>query len=198
MIPSAKASATISSAHFYKAVNSAYGKRYLVVYRVPDVSAAGGVLKDLHAGLEEEGKICWGEGGSEGVEWDGRVFGVTQVCQGEAYDVDVAFPTLMLALMQPGAEGAQDLEKWYREEHNQQMSEQPGWKRTTRYSLIEQASASGVVGPELSFLAMHEFGQGHRLGTEVEALQPVSGWTERVLRDAVGIDAAIYDRVDEW
>ena len=98
--------------------------------------------------------------------------------------------------MQPSPNGAADLDAWYREEHNQQMSEQPGWKRTTRYSLISQQSNSGQVGSELTFLAMHEFDEGHELGDEVQALQPMSEWTKRVMGEAVGIDAAIYHRVE--
>lgn len=104
----------------------------------------------------------------------------------------------MLALMQPSPTGAEELDKWYREEHNQQMSEQPGWKRTTRYELLHQRSGTGEVGPELKFLAVHEFGEGHGLGKDVQALQPMSEWTKRVMGDAVGIDAAIYHQVNSF
>jgi hypothetical protein len=108
--------------------------------------------------------------------------------------VEVA-KTVMVALMQPSPTGAADLDAWYREEHNQQMSEQPGWLRTCRYSLISQRSSTSSEGgdsQELSFLAIHEFGEGEQLGDTVKALEPTSEWTMKVMKDAAGIDAAIY------
>jgi hypothetical protein len=103
----------------------------------------------------------------------------------------------MIALMQPSPTGADDLDAWYREEHNQQMSEQPGWLRTCRYSLVSQRpSVANEDGSsqELSFLAIHEFGEGEQLGDTVKAIEPISEWTMKVMKDAVGIDAAIYRR----
>jgi len=35
--------------------------------------------------------------------------------------------TIIHAAMEPGEGLDGDLDAWYREEHNQQMSEQPGW-----------------------------------------------------------------------
>jgi hypothetical protein len=99
--------------------------------------------------------------------------------------------------MQPSSTGAEDLDAWYREEHNQQMSKQSGWLRTCRYSLISQKSSlpeESEKSQDLSFLAIHEFGQGEQLGDTVKALEPISDWTIKVMKDAVGIDAAIYRR----
>lgn len=97
--------------------------------------------------------------------------------------------------MQPPPNGAADLDAWYREEHNQQMSEQPGWRRTTRFSLLGQHGNVGKSSQELSFLAIHEFSKENQLGTVVTAIDPVSEWTKKVMGEAEGIDAAIYYRV---
>jgi len=95
--------------------------------------------------------------------------------------------------MQPTPLGAADLDAWYRSEHNQQMSKEPGWLRTCRYELVSQSSDG--TDPKLAFLAIHEFGEGEQLGDTVKALQPVSDWTKKVMGEAVGIDAAIYRRI---
>jgi len=97
-------------------------------------------------------------------------------------------------MMQPRTGGEADLDAWYREEHNQQMSEQPGWWRTTRYSLLSQDSSDGHYGSELSFLAVHEFREGNKLGQDVTALEPISDWTKKVMSEAKAIDAAIYHK----
>ena len=102
-------------------------------------------------------------------------------------------PTLLVALMQPSPSGAADLDSWYRSEHNEQMSKEPGWLRTCRYELV--SSSSDDAEARLPFLAVHEFGDREELGDTVRALEPVSEWTMKVMREAVGIDAAIYRRV---
>jgi hypothetical protein len=100
----------------------------------------------------------------------------------------------MLAMMQPGEGGEADLDAWYRNEHNQQMSEQPGWLRTTRFSLLGQHSSGDHTSEELSFLAIHAFDESNQLGTEVKAIEPMSDWTKKVMSEAKAIDAAIYHK----
>lgn len=108
-------------------------------------------------------------------------------------------PTLLVALMQPSGRsgGAEELEKWYIDEHNQQMSEQKGWVRSKRYRLQSQhdSAASAQKQQELSFLAIHEFREPHDLGIEVKAVEPVSEWTIKIMGEAEAIDAAIYNKV---
>jgi hypothetical protein len=113
----------------------------------------------------------------------------------DTYAADVA-PCVMLAMMQPGEDGRSDLDAWYRDEHNQQMSEQPGWWRTTRFSFLRQhvSGSHQEKSEELSFLAIHEFGNGNQLGTHVQALEPISDWTKRAMSNAIAIDAAIYHK----
>lgn len=99
--------------------------------------------------------------------------------------------------MQPAPGGAAELDAWYREEHNEQMSQQPGWLRTCRYSLVAQqhSGSEAMKEKELSFLAIHEFEEDNELGNTVKALEPVSEWTMKVMSEAEGIDAAIYRRI---
>lgn len=104
-----------------------------------------------------------------------------------------------MAAMEPKEGGAADLDAWYREEHNEQMSKEPGWKRSTRFKLLyehknEQPSDRGWF----TFLALHEFGEGHQLGKEVVPLEPMSDWTKRVMGECKAIDAAIYNKVKSY
>ena len=109
-----------------------------------------------------------------------------------------ATTTIIWAAMEPQAGGEADLDAWYRDEHNEQMSEQPGWKRTVRYKLLTQHRSDKKDEAWLSFLAIHEFGEGHRLGKDVEPLDPMTDWTKRCMSAAKGIDAAIYQKTKQF
>lgn len=99
-----------------------------------------------------------------------------------------------MALLQPASGGEAELDKWYREDHNQQMSEQPGWWRTRRFNLLIRQTSSGSKDAELPFLAVHEFGPENQLGKDVKPLEPISDWTKKVMSEAKGLDAAIYHK----
>lgn len=100
--------------------------------------------------------------------------------------------------MEPGEGGEADLDAWYREEHNQQMSEQPGWKRTTRFNLLFQQRNDAKESQRLSFLAIHEFGEGHKIGKDVEPLDPITDWTKKAMSEAKSIEAAVYHKVKSF
>ncbi|KAI4629527.1 uncharacterized protein J4E87_003791 [Alternaria ethzedia] len=198
----------IKTATQYKAANAEYDKQHLFVCETEDLARVN--VKQMLKFLDGE---------HVGGEWDVRAYSDVQIFgpgksggmsahytltrdgderrQSLTFNVVEPATTIMVALMQPSPTGAEDLDAWYREEHNQQTSEQPGWLRTCRYSLIEQGSGSSDEDgkkQELSFLAIHEFGEGEQLGDTVKAFEPISEWTMKVMKDAVGIDAAIYRR----
>lgn len=97
--------------------------------------------------------------------------------------------------MQPAPGGEADLDAWYREEHNEQMSKEPGWKRTIRYRLLSQSRNDEKKPDGLDFLAIHEFGEGNQLGKEVKPLEPITDWTRKAMSECKAIDAAIYYKV---
>lgn len=97
--------------------------------------------------------------------------------------------------MQPAPGGEADLDAWYREEHNEQMSKEPGWKRTIRYRLLSQSRNDEKKPDGLDFLAIHEFGEGNQLGKEVKPLEPITDWTRKAMSECKAIDAAIYHKV---
>lgn len=94
--------------------------------------------------------------------------------------------------MEPPPGGEAELEAWYREEHNQQMSGQPGWIRTTRFRLLNHHRTHPRESEKYSFLAIHEFGEGHGIGKDVAPLEPMTEWTKKCMAAAKAIDAAVY------
>ncbi|USP76527.1 uncharacterized protein yc1106_03801 [Curvularia clavata] len=191
LYPISSSSEKISTSHIprttssvlYKAADPTYSKPYLVVSTVDDVAYV------------DVAQVCkfWGE--KEGVEKvDVRVFEGVQVFE---KGKDNPAHTLLVALMQPAPGGAAELDAWYREEHNEQMSQQPGWLRTCRYSLVAQRGTDSEAEKEKQFscLAIHEFEERNALGDTVKALEPVSEWTKKVMSEAEGIDAAIYRKI---
>ncbi|KAF1976036.1 hypothetical protein BU23DRAFT_552042 [Bimuria novae-zelandiae CBS 107.79] len=104
--------------------------------------------------------------------------------------------TMIYAAMQPKPGGEKDLDDWYRTEHNAQMSKEPGYQRTTRYSpLFQTRNIEGAKPTGLNFVAFHQFGIGNKIGTEVEPLDPITDWTKKSMGECTSIDAAIYRKV---
>ena len=46
-----------------------------------------------------------------------------------------------------------------------------------------------------SFLALHEFDEGNKLGKDVVPLDPLTDWTKRVIDAAQTVDGAVYHKV---
>ncbi|KAH7084952.1 hypothetical protein BKA63DRAFT_528813 [Paraphoma chrysanthemicola] len=192
--PALLATGAVKSATLYKAANPNYDKQQLLLYNVSDLAAIqAGRLSDI----ARSSKLSLFEGSiDDHVEFEWRIYSFAQLYE-NAVQSEEAAPTIMLAMMQPAQGGEAELDAWYREEHNEQMSEQIGWLRTTRCSLLGQHSSSGQTSGELSFLAIHAFEQSNQLGIEVKALEPMSDWTKKVMSEAQAIDAAIYHKQTE-
>ncbi|KAF2013827.1 hypothetical protein BU24DRAFT_424860 [Aaosphaeria arxii CBS 175.79] len=182
----------VESVRRYKAANPAYDKQHMIVYNVPDLAPLlAGKLQKVPRTSETfptNGPV------EDFVEFESRIFSLAQVYQTVEHPED-ATTTIIYAAMETQPGGEADLEAWYQEEHNQQMSEQPGWKRTVRYSLLTQYRPDGKDAQRMSFLAIHEFGEGHKLGQDVAPLDPITDWTKKCMSEAKAIDAAIYEKV---
>jgi hypothetical protein len=102
----------------------------------------------------------------------------------------------MLAGMQPVEGTAEDMDAWYREEHIDQMYElEPGLKRATRCSLIFSV-LPGDQAPK--FLTVYEFDGSNKLGQDVQALEPMTDWTKKVIGNCDKIEAAIYTSIGSF
>jgi hypothetical protein len=97
--------------------------------------------------------------------------------------------------MEPGPtpEMAADLDAWYREEHLDQMSKEPGWRRSRRYNLLFNIGSTENVP---SYLALYEFEEKAKLGTQVQPLDPMTDWTKKCMQEAQKIEAGVYRKID--
>lgn len=93
----------------------------------------------------------------------------------------------------PSPELAADLDAWYRQEHLEQMSKEPGWHRSRRYSLLFNVGSKEKIP---SYLALYEFDETVKLGTQVQPLDPMTEWTKKCMRKAQKIEAGIYRKMD--
>lgn len=99
---------------------------------------------------------------------------------------------IITAGMEPSTEEASvDLDKWYVEEHNEQMSLEPGWVRSRRYKLAD-GPGSPEQGHKITWMTIHEFGEGNKLGDKVEPLDPLTPWTKKVMSEMSVIEASVW------
>ncbi|KIW08888.1 uncharacterized protein PV09_00810 [Verruconis gallopava] len=190
------ATGAVTRAYRYRNKNPEAERPYLALYICPDMSAiAGEKVKNIpmHSDLLPDGKSI-----HELVNFDTRFYSTTQEFVKKELNQQDLFPVLMLAGMQPKDGAAEDMDKWYREEHLEQMSLEPGWKRAVRYSLIFQVkNENDPTGTEdaASFLTLYEFGDGNKLGMNVEPLDPMTDWTKRVIGNTEKIEMGIYTQI---
>ncbi|KAF2707031.1 hypothetical protein K504DRAFT_436215 [Pleomassaria siparia CBS 279.74] len=194
-IPALVETGVITSAWRFTSANPNYEKPLMSIYKVPE-------LRDVQAGKLQDINRTSDTFPTNGplehfVESESRILGLEQLYETSTQSEDVGM-TIIHAAMEPGPGGEADLEAWYREEHNQQMSEQPGWKRTTRYKLLSQHRNDDKEQQRMSFLAIHEFGEDNKIGKDVEPLDPMTDWTKRAMTAAKAIEAAVYHRVKSF
>ncbi|KAF2794664.1 hypothetical protein K505DRAFT_274721 [Melanomma pulvis-pyrius CBS 109.77] len=191
-VPALIATGVVTSAWRFKAANSDFEKPLMSIYKIPELrDVQGGKLQDI----KRTSDLFPTSGPLEDfVVSESRILALEQLYETTTQPEDAA-TTIIHAAMEPGEDGEADLDAWYREEHNQQMSEQPGWKRTTRFNLLFQHRSDAKVSQRLSFLAIHEFGEGHKIGKDVEPLDPMTDWTKKAMSEAKSIEAAVYHKV---
>jgi len=110
------------------------------------------------------------------------------------------YPALVSGGLEPAAGGDEDLDRWYREEHLEQATTQPGWKRTLRYKLIFQVR--NATGPQNSedapkWLALHQWEDGY-LPAETKAFEPMTEWTKKVVGGATHVQASNYQKIGSY
>ncbi|KAH7125357.1 hypothetical protein B0J11DRAFT_528234 [Dendryphion nanum] len=194
-LPALIDSGVVLSAWRYRAANLDYPKQHIALLKIGDLAPVqDGAIQKISRTSDKfptNGPV------EEFVDSESKIFALDQLFETERQPEDVA-KTIIWAAMEPQPGGEADLDAWYRDEHNQQMSEQPGWKRTTRFKLLYQHRSDGREPEYLSFVAIHEFGEGHHLGKNVEPLDPMTEWTKRCMSAAKGIDAAIYEKTKHF
>jgi hypothetical protein len=95
--------------------------------------------------------------------------------------------------MEPADEaGHKDLDAWYKEEHLDQATTQPGWRRSNRYKLLDGGSPGAPT-----WLALHEWDAGY-LGEKVPPFDPITDWTKRVMGACKNIEAFNWRKVGSF
>ena len=98
--------------------------------------------------------------------------------------------------MEPAPGGEEDYDAYMRQEHLGQFRSEPGWRRSTRYRCVFQIKGASKAGwgegDAASWLALYEFDEGHKLGTEVQPLDPMTDWTKRIFTGARKIELGIF------
>jgi len=100
----------------------------------------------------------------------------------------------MVAEMEPQPDGHDELDRWYRDEHNEQMSIEPGYVRTTRYKLVHHVRKGGDTDTPVAptWLTLHEFDENNKLSVKVQALDPMTEWTKKILQTQKAAGGANY------
>jgi hypothetical protein len=94
-----------------------------------------------------------------------------------------------------------------RQEHLEQMSREPGWRRSTRYKLEFQIKGtqdaateaeSDVKDDPADYLALYEFDESNALGMEVQACVPMTDWTKRMFTNAKKTELGVWHKIDSF
>lgn len=101
--------------------------------------------------------------------------------------------------MEPGPGAADDYDAYMREEHLAQFRPEPGWKRSRRYKLVLQVKGASNFGwgegDATSWLALYDFDTNNKLGTTVQALDPITDWTKRIMGSSKKFEMGVFHKI---
>ncbi|KAF2872533.1 hypothetical protein BDV95DRAFT_606135 [Massariosphaeria phaeospora] len=191
-VPALVKTGVVQSAWRFRAASPENGKQHMTIYKIPDLAqVAAGKLTHIP---RTSNMFPSRAPVDDFVDLDSRVFSLVQLYETTKQPEDAA-TTIINEAIESRPDGASELDAWYREEHNQYMSEQPGWQRTTRFSLVFQERNDGKEPEGTSSLSIHEFGDGHGIGQDALPFEATTDRSKRVASEARVIDAAIYYKV---
>ncbi|KXJ86580.1 hypothetical protein Micbo1qcDRAFT_236879 [Microdochium bolleyi] len=186
--------------------SAAQADPYLATYRVPEMADLQG---EAFKAIPMTHELLPGGGGEkvdgrtvhDSVDIDTCFYELVEVYETEKHDGAFATHIISAGMTPKDQAASDDMDRWYREEHNEQMSLEPGWVRSSRYKLVFQIKSVGGGSsrrdaPE--WMTLHEFGEGNKLGTKVTALEPISEWTRKVMGDMKSIEAYVWKRTEGW
>ncbi|QDS70905.1 hypothetical protein FKW77_006333 [Venturia effusa] len=175
-IPDVLATGAVTAAYRFHHADPESPKPYMAVYFVPDLSAIQSEgfqsIPMTHSSLPD------GVSMHALAHFDTRIYSFTQEhVKDEQEPAGLPYPNLLVAAMEPGPtpEMAADLDAWYRQEHLEQMSKEPGWPPSS--------------------LLLYEFDKEAKLGTQVQPLDPMTDWTKKCMQEAQKIETGIYRKM---
>ncbi|KAF2496741.1 hypothetical protein BU16DRAFT_507377 [Lophium mytilinum] len=179
---------SVLAAWRYQCANPERPAPYLALYSIPDLAflqtAEFRAVPMVHEMLPEGGPI------HKFANFDTRYYKKIQVFEKEGK----TRPGMSRPAIQPAEGMEEELDKWYREEHLEQVSNEPGWIRSTRFELVFKVGDKGVANSEVTpkWLAIHEFEADGLLGDMPRPLNPVSDLTKKIVGNAIKVDAAKF------
>ncbi|RDI79248.1 hypothetical protein Vi05172_g10704 [Venturia inaequalis] len=191
-IPDVLSTGAVTTAYRFRQADPESSKPYMAIYFVPDLAAIESkAFKNIsmtHSSLPDGASI------HDLAHFDTRIYSFTQEYVNEEQEPGLPFPNLLLAAMEPGRspEMAADLDAWYRQEHLEQMSKEPGWRRSRRYNLLFNIDS---IERAPSCLSLYEFDETAELGVQVQPLDPMTDWTKKCMQEAQRIEAGIYTKI---
>ncbi|KAF7532139.1 hypothetical protein G7054_g8231 [Neopestalotiopsis clavispora] len=178
----------------WKCADPSAASKYLSIWNVEDLAATAEEAGDSSSINDIALKGAGNNDAVKGIKIDMRYFSLVEEFAKSEYDETYPITHIITAGMEPSTpEASADLDKWYTEEHNEQMSLEPGWVRSRRYKLADEPSdPDGGQRQRITWMTIHEFGQGNRLGNKVEPLDPITPWTRKVMGEMSAIEADVW------
>lgn len=88
------------------------------------------------------------------------------------------------------------MDSWYREEHLDQMSKEPGFQRATRFELVFQIKNEVEPAEDAAnYLTSYEFDGSNKLGKEVQLLEPMTEWTGKVIKNIQKVEMGVFHQI---
>jgi hypothetical protein len=175
----------------YKCQDDSRARPYLALYSIPNMafvqSPQFGRVSQYHELLPEGGPS------QKFVDFDTRFYKRVQVLQKPGQDRREIGRVIKSTAIHPGCGMDEEFDRWYREEHLQQVSQMPGWKKSARFELIYkvQSNDDPIKENAPKCLAIHEFEEG----TEVKRIprELWTEWTKRMVESAVQVDEGTFE-----
>ncbi|KAF7370622.1 hypothetical protein MSAN_00695200 [Mycena sanguinolenta] len=105
---------------------------------------------------------------------------------------------LVVALEMSTPEEEEDLNRWYNEEHMDQLSKIPGWKQGRRYELKEfNQKGSMADKPVFKYLAIHEFVENNFMESPEFKHASSTEWRARIMKNA-GRKARVFELYEKF
>ncbi|KAF2434392.1 hypothetical protein EJ08DRAFT_693431 [Tothia fuscella] len=170
----------------YKNTNPDAKWPYLCVYRLPDLEKLSdeklmGSIPTKHELLPD------GKSWSEVMDAKGSAYRVLQKFEGWGEKEGPRGKALRTVMVEPAEGGEEEFDEWYRKQHLDMLSMVTGFRRSTRYQLVEKE-----LSGEPRFLACHEY---ETTDFPVEEIKRVTGteWSKKMFAGFKSFEGEVWE-----
>ncbi|OCL11910.1 hypothetical protein AOQ84DRAFT_313094 [Glonium stellatum] len=170
----------------FKNVDPEAKKTYLAVYRVPDVSRLQDqAIKDQ---IPPTSDMLPGSGDfNDLVELDIKAFVPIQAFEGQGMKKGRG-KGLLTVLMEPAEGGDDELDEWYRKQHHDMVSMCKGYRRSTRYRVIDNSKPR--------YLTIHEFDTTDMPWDQLKMTSQTE-WGKKVIGSMQSMESNVWELIIE-